>query len=73
MSVHKNKNVHVGENVHEDGKLLGDHIEDAIKATKIDLLQKAIAKMLKHKCNCEGRKQKLNELHKKLKELLGES
>lgn len=48
-------------------KLIGDHIEELFKTTKIDKVAKVVQNITKKPCNCQQRKTNLNELHKRLR------
>lgn len=52
-------------------KLLGDHIEDIAKALKIDKIRDEYERLTKQKCNCGGRKTRLNQLHLQFRALTG--
>lgn len=51
----------------EEEKLLGDHIEDFLKTIGADKLAEAYEDITGSDCGCDKRKEKLNKLHKRLK------
>lgn len=52
-------------------KLLGDHVEDLAKKLKIDKIRDEYERLTKKKCNCGGRKERLNQLHLQFRALTG--
>lgn len=75
-NVHVGSEVKIGENViicDEEHKLLGDKIESVFRAFQIHKVMKAIEKITNSPCGCADRKEQLNALHNKLKDLLGNS
>lgn len=52
-------------------KLLGDIIEDVAKKLKIDKLRDELERLTGLNCNCNNRKERLNQIHRQLKVLIG--
>ena len=52
-------------------KLLGDAVEDIAKALRIDKIRDEYERLTKKKCNCGGRKARLNQLHLQFRALTG--
>ena len=52
-------------------KLLGDRIEEVAKKLKFDRLMLLIEKTTGEKCNCTSRRDRLNTLHRQVRDLLG--
>lgn len=52
-------------------KLLGDYVEDAAKALRLDKIRNEYERLTKQKCNCNGRKARLNQLHLQFRALTG--
>ena len=52
----------------EEEKLLGDEVEEILHKMGADKAAKLYEEMTDQDCGCEGRKQWLNNLHKKWKE-----
>jgi len=52
----------------KEDKLLGDEVEELIHKIGADKLAEAYEEATDRDCGCEGRKQWLNNLHKKWKE-----
>lgn len=52
-----------------DEKLIGDVTSDMLRAIRADRVSKAYSRITGRKCNCGQRKAKLNELHRKLREI----
>ncbi len=51
-------------------KLLGDYIEDIAAKTQIKKMVNELSRLTNTKCNCKGRKHRLNNMHLKLKNIL---
>ena len=51
-----------------DDKLIGDMTEDMLRAVRIDRVAKLVSRVTGKPCNCNQRKMKLNDLHRKLRE-----
>ncbi len=49
-----------------DKKYLGDHVEEILHSIGADKITQKIEEVTKKPCGCQQRKEKLNELHKKL-------
>lgn len=52
----------------EEEKLLGDEVEDVLHKLGADKLAKLYEELTGNDCGCKKRKEKLNTIHKKLKQ-----